>query len=353
MHHQAPQKRKGSGLVSVGMAVLEIAKLLAPLEGDAPAGPNLEYDPAFAALEKAAAGKAEQVIGGATSAAEPPDWNVVLTAALELLARTKDLRIAVHATRALLYRHGVLAFTEGIALVRGLLEAHWALVHPQLDPDDDNDPTMRITALSALAAPALLLSLRGSALVESRALGPVSFADLHPASGAPDAARIAGAFEAAELSAIEAMAAALATAAANLRGIDAVFETQTGDRGPDFAPLLDYFNKGHLALAQRISSLKPAAEAEAGAAETPGAKPAAAAPPPRGLSGDILTREDVVKALDKICEYYARHEPASPVPLMAQRCKKLVTMSFFEILAEVAPDSVKQAQIVVGKGDGK
>jgi type VI secretion system protein ImpA len=69
------------------------------------------------------------------------------------------------------------------------------------------------------------------------------------------------------------------------------------------------------------------------------------------LSGDILTREDVVKALDKICEYYARHEPASPVPLMAQRCKKLVTMSFFEILAEVAPESIKQAQLVVGKGD--
>jgi len=79
----------------------------------------------------------------------------------------------------------------------------------------------------------------------------------------------------------------------------------------------------------------------------------AAPPPPRGLSGDILTREDVVKALDKICEYYARHEPASPVPVMAQRCKKLVTMSFFQILNELAPDGVKQAQLVMGKEDGK
>ena len=335
------------------MAVLEIAKLLAPIAGDAPAGPNLEYDPAFAALEKAAAGKPEQVMGGTVSPAEPPDWNVVLAGAVELLGRTKDLRVAVHATRALLHRNGVLAFTEGITLVRGLLEAHWAVVHPQLDPEDDNDPTMRITALAALAAPALMLALRTSPLVESRALGGVSFADLHPSSGAPDAARISGAFEAAELASIEAMAAALATAAADLRAIDAVFETQTGERGPDFAPLLDYFNKGHLALAQRVSTLKPATVTPEGEAAAAGSQPAAAPPPPRGLSGDILTREDVVKALDKICEYYAGHEPASPVPLIAQRCKKLVTMSFFEMLAEVAPDSVKQAQLVVGKGDGK
>jgi type VI secretion system protein ImpA len=333
------------------MAILEIGKLLAPIAGDAPAGPNLEYDPAFAALEKAAAGKAEQVIGGTATPAEPPDWNLVLNSALELLERTKDLRVAVLAARALLYRNGVVAFTDGVALLRGLVEQHWALVHPQLDPEDNNDPTMRITALAALATPSLLLALRSSALVDSRALGPVSLADLFPAAGAPDSARIAGAFEAADLAAIEATAGAFAAAAADLRAIDAAFETQTGDRGPDFAALLDYFNKGHLALSQRIAALKPAPSPEAvGAADAAGG-PAVAAAPPRGLSGDILTREDVVKALDKICEYYARHEPASPVPLMAQRCKKLVTMSFFEILAEVAPESIKQAQLVVGKGD--
>lgn len=345
--------RKRLGLVSVGMAVLEIAKLVAPVAGDAPAGPNLEYDPAFAALEKAAAGKPEQVIGGAATAAEPPEWSQVLTAALELLGRTKDLRVGAHAARALLYKHGVSGFAEGIALVRALLENHWAVLHPQLDPDDANDPTMRITALAALSAPGLLLALRSSPLVESRALGRVSFSDLQPASGSPDAARISGAFEAADLGAVEATTLALAGAAADLRAIDAVFETQTGDRGPDFTALLDYFNKAHLALSQRLSALKPAPAAEAAGAAEPGGAAPAAAPPPRGLSGDILTREDVVKALDKICEYYARHEPASPVPLMALRCKKLVTMSFFEILAEVAPDSVKQAQLVVGKGDGK
>jgi type VI secretion system protein ImpA len=335
------------------MAVLEIGKLLAPIAGDAPAGPNLEYDPAFAALERAAAGRPEQAIGGTTTPAEPPEWNVALAGALELLGRTKDLRVAVLAARALLYRNGVAAFAEGLALLRGLVEQHWAVVHPQLDPEDNNDPTMRVTALSALATPALLMALRTSALVESRAIGSVSLADLYPSAGSPDAGRIGGAFETAELAAVEATAAALGAAAADLRAIDAAFEAQTGDRGPDFAALLDYFNKGHHALEQRLVGLRPAAAASEGGGGGAAGAGSGAPSPPRGLTGDILTREDVVKALDKICEYYARHEPASPVPLMAQRCKKLVTMSFFEILNEVAPESVKQAQLVVGKGDGK
>lgn len=335
------------------MAVLDIAKLLAPVAPDAPAGPNLEYDPSFAAIEKAAAGRPEQVIGGAVTPEEPPEWNSVLSGSLELLGRTKDLRVAVLTARALLYRNGVSAFAEGLALLKGMVEQHWPVLHPQLDPDDDNDPTMRVTSLAGLATSGLMLALRQSPLIESRALGPVSFADMFPAAGSPDSARISGVFESLELAQLEEVATALAGAVADLRAIDAVFEAQTGNRGPDFGALLDYFNKAHHALQQRLQARKPletAPEAASEGASTPGA---AAPPPPRGLSGDILTREDVVKALDKICEYYARHEPASPVPVMAQRCKKLVTMSFFEILNELAPDGVKQAQIVMGKEDGK
>jgi type VI secretion system protein ImpA len=335
------------------MAVLDIAKLLSPVAPEAPAGPNLEYDPAFAAIEKAAAGRPEQVIGGAVTPEEPPEWNSVLGGSLELLARTKDLRVAVLTARALLYRNGVSAFTEGLALLKGLVEQFWPSLHPQLDPDDNNDPTMRITSLAALATSGSMLALRQSPLIESRALGPVSFADLFPAAGSPDSARISGVFESVELPLLEEATLALASAAADLRAIDVVFEAQTGQSGPDFGVLLDYFNKAHLALRQRLETRKPPEAAPDASVEGAATGSTAAAPPPRGLSGDILTREDVVKALDKICEYYARHEPASPVPVMAQRCKKLVTMSFFEILNELAPDGVKQAQIVMGKEDGK
>ncbi|RYZ08178.1 MAG: type VI secretion system protein TssA [Myxococcales bacterium] len=335
------------------MAVLDIAKLLAPVSPDAPAGANLEYDPAFAAAERAAAGRQEQVIGGAVTPAEPPEWNGVLSASLELLGRTKDLRIAVLAARALLHRNGVAAFAEGLALLKALIEQYWPQLHPQLDPEDDNDPTMRVTSLAALATPALMLALRQSPLLESRALGPVSYADIFPPTGAADTARISGVFESVDLALLEETTNMLGAAKADLHAIDAVFEAQTGSRGPDFGALQDYFTKAQHALRQRLDARKPPeTPADAGGdATAAGGSPSP--PAPRGLSGDILTREDVVKALDKICEYYARHEPASPVPVLAQRCKKLVTMSFFEILNELAPDGMKQAQVVMGKEDGK
>jgi type VI secretion system protein ImpA len=56
-----------------------------------------------------------------------------------------------------------------------------------------------------------------------------------------------------------------------------------------------------------------------------------------------------VRALDKICDYYARHEPSSPLPLLLQRCKRLATMSFIEIVREMVPDGLSQVEIIAGK----
>ena len=63
------------------MPALDLESLLAPLPGDAPCGANLEYDPAFQALEEAAAGKPERQYDRIYPA-EPPDWPAVREFAL-------------------------------------------------------------------------------------------------------------------------------------------------------------------------------------------------------------------------------------------------------------------------------
>jgi type VI secretion system protein ImpA len=333
------------------MAALDLGNLLAPISETAPSGPNLEYDPAFAALERAAEGRPEQAMGGVVPPAEPPEWGAVREKSIELLGRTKDLRVAVHLTRAELHRRGIVGFVEGLALLRGLLETQWATLHPELDPEDNLDPTMRITALSALTIPAVMMALRMTPLVESRALGPVSLADMAPPDGAPDNARIQGAFADSELSALEATLSALVDGAAHLQAIDAVF-AENGS-GPDFGPLFTYFKQARQALEPRVAERRPAEEAVA-TDGAPAESVAASAPAPaRGAVGDILSREDVVRALDKISAYYQRYEPSSPVPLLLERCRKLVTMSFLEILTELAPDGLRQAELVTGKGNSQ
>jgi type VI secretion system protein ImpA len=330
------------------MALLDIDQLLAPVSEADRAGPNLEYDPAFAALERAAEGRAEQVIGGVTTPAEPPDWGTVLEQGLGLFQRTKDLRVAVHLTRALLHRQGISGFAEGLGLMRGLLENYWETVHPGLDPDDDNDPTMRVSALSALTTPTMLHSLRTAPLVASRALGPLSMADMAPAEGTPDNGRIQGVFAEADLAVLEACAGALAAGSGHLRSMEGVFETNGRGVAPDLGPLLQYFHQARQAVEPRVAARRPSPEAAGSAAEGDGAAVVHARPP----TDDILSREDVVRALEKIAAYYQRNEPSSPVPLLLERCKRLVTMSFLEILNELAPDGLKQVELATGK-DGK
>jgi type VI secretion system protein ImpA len=332
------------------MAVLDLGTLLAPISDMAPSGPNLEYDPAFAALERAAEGRPEQAMGGVITPAEPPEWGAVLEKGIALLGRTKDLRVAVHVTRALLHRRGIGGFVDGLALIQGLLENLWGSLHPELDPDDNNDATMRVTALAALTVPGVLMALRMTPLVESRLLGPVSLVDIAPPDGAPDNARIQGAFADAELPALEASLAALVGGSSHLQSIDAVFAANGG--GPDIAPLLNYFKQARQAIEPRVAERRPAEGAVTAGNGGPAEGPAPSAFA-RASGGDILSREDVVRALDKISAYYQRYEPSSPVPLVLERCRKLVTMSFLEILTELAPDGLRQAELVTGKGNSQ
>jgi type VI secretion system protein ImpA len=56
-----------------------------------------------------------------------------------------------------------------------------------------------------------------------------------------------------------------------------------------------------------------------------------------------------MNALDRICQYYAEYEPSSPLPLMLQRCRRLVTASFLEIIQDVIPEAMSQAESIGGR----
>jgi type VI secretion system protein ImpA len=64
--------------------------------------------------------------------------------------------------------------------------------------------------------------------------------------------------------------------------------------------------------------------------------------------GAIRTRQDAIRALDAVAEFFRRNEPSSPVPLFVDRSKRLITMGFMELLADVAPAAVAQAKAAAG-----
>lgn len=341
------------------LGVIDVEKLLEPVSDDSPCGENLEYDPAFIEMNRAAEARPEQQMGASVIEAQPADWKTVRKLAVELCGRTKDLRVGMALARALLQTAGPAGFADGTAFLLGLLESHWDGVHPQLDPDDNNDPTMRVNVLITLVdQEALLRPIRMAPIVESKAMGRYSLRDIEIARGdlisggdakPPDMAVIDAAFMDSSIDDLQATAEALAQAIQHSEKLDTVLTEKVGStQAPDLSALAAVLRELRQALADQLSrrgveSGGAAAVESAGAASTGGAAPS--------IAGEVNTREDVVRALDKACQYYERHEPSSPIPLLLKRAKRLVAKDFMEILRDLAPDGVGQAEKISGPGD--
>ena len=91
------------------------------------------------------------------------------------------------------------------------------------------------------------------------------------------------------------------------------------------------------------SSSDPEAVSEDNAPSVDAAAPAAPRP-----TGDIATRDDVLRSLDKILAYYTRHEPSSPLPVLLNRAKNLVHADFAAIVRNLIPDGMSQFENLRG-----
>lgn len=348
------------------MSAMDVDALLAELSVDAPCGEDLEYDLAFAGMERAAQGKPEQQFGQTIVPAEDPDWRELKRQGLEVLARTKDLRVMLHVARAVLSTDGLTAFCDCLAVLRGYIERYWDGVHPRLDPDDDNDPTMRVNTLVSLCdADTTLRMLRKAVLVSSLRAGRFSLLDIETASGevpppagteAPKMSTIEAAFTDCDLGAIQSLAAAVRRGIDDAVGLESSLTAQVGvSKSASFKPLVDQLRRIEKILAVQLTRRGAGgavAEDGAGAGSAAGPQGQMAGAVSNRLSGDITSREDVTIALDKICAYYERYEPSSPLPLLLKRAKRLATKSFMEIIRDLAPDGLGQAQSIGGITEG-
>jgi type VI secretion system protein ImpA len=333
-------------------AMLDIESLLQPVKADAPGGPNLEYSPAFADLERASKGKAERQMGAVVVAGEEPDWRQVVEKAVALLSTSKDLRVATHLARAMLEVHAFAGLGDGLEILRRLVADQWASCHPELDPDDGNDPTVRINAVAGLSHREMINAVKSAPIVKSRAFGPVSFRDIEAGAvrqsdGTNGAASIDASFQ--DIPAAELMqaAASLARCVAEAKALDEAWATHLGDgAGPDMGDFQRALWQVHEAVRVRAAA---AEAANAVPADEPGAPANGAGTGAGPLRGEPRSREDVIRAIDAICSYYSRFEPSSPVPLLLQRCKRLVTMSFLDIVKDMLPDGLSNIETIAGK----
>jgi type VI secretion system protein ImpA len=346
---------------------LDSAALLAAVSEQAPAGPNLEFDPDFGALERAAQGKPEQQYGNTVIPGEEPDWKEVEAQATALLERSRDLRVLAHLAVARLHLRGLAEYAEVLTLTRELLETRWAEIHPQLDPEDDNDPTLRANALLRLAHPGVVLRrIRYLPLANSPRLGHYSWRDVAVALGAiegdphkekPSETVIRSAFQETDPAHTAALREAALAAKAAAEGIGAAFDANAGyGFAPDFAELIKLLAEVARTIERYAATpAETAAEAPPEPATAAGGDGAPMPPAPARAGGavtaaalgEVTTRADALRLLDLACQYYRRYEPSSPLPLLVERARSLADKDFLDILRELAPDGLMQAQTIV------
>lgn len=323
---------------------------------DLPCGPFIDDDDGleddFVMLESIARiNQGSLILDGSD---EGVDWRDMLSRCEALMKQTKDVRVYIFLAQAALHLKRLPGLAGAFQLIRTSMSEYWTEMHPILDDAKDETP-WRIMTLNELSGDSLISLLTATPIVESKQAGNFTLRDIKLAKGEiqlvenseeviPEMGLIEAAFQE---SGQEALAASL-----NL-------VNQIQD---DITQLQDQLSASECSHARYgwdklITNLKYIAgvysqyvtvSVEEVVEEEGESEPGASDMEVMVKSSGINNRTDVLEALGKICEYYAKYEPSSPVPILVERTKKLVTMDFMSIMKELSPEGVKQVELIAG-----
>lgn len=326
--------------------------LLEPVTADQPCGQNLEDTQLLASFDTF------RLFGQPVPFETVPEWVGIRDAALEALRTSKDLRLLAHLATALLRTEGLPAFAETLDVAAQWLANYWSQTYPLVD----EDAILRRNALNCFADPiAVIEGLRRLPLVSNRQHGRFSLRDLDIAGGqaapaqgegAPDNAQIAAAFASMPIDEMQRLQQSAERALSALHRIDGIMRTGAGDgAAPEFDALRVPLTRIERVLRTHLAS-RGNGDAGAGAAiEMSSSHESAASSLAGQATGAIRSRQDAMRALDAVAEFFRQTEPASPVPMFLERAKRLVGKNFLEVLADVAPDALAQARAAGGVRD--
>lgn len=336
------------------MGVINVESLLKPISDEAPTGENLKWDRRFLEIERLAEGKE----GTQFSEPEEPNWREVRDGCVEVLARGRHIKMGVLLTLAAVRIEGFTGLRDGLAVLQGFLQQYWESVYPQLDAEDNNDPTERVNSLAALTTPLatfgdklkFLDRIYEAPLCEGQISGKFSLRDIAIAAGTlafdaetagrpkPTLALIDSAFMETDPARLAEIDAAIDQAAASVQAIDQVFNDKLrAGEGPNLQPLKALLKDASVQLKSRTGQAVPV-DGTSGAPGQPGSGGGGGGG--ASLSGDVTTAQDAIRALEKVVTYYERYEPSSPVPLIVKGALLMVGRGFLDITSILDPAAI-------------
>jgi type VI secretion system protein ImpA len=328
------------------MAGMDVVSLIQPLGETVPCGTDLEDTQQMAAID------AFRIFGQGTPLSADTDWRAINDAALDALGTSRDFRLLAHVAAAKLRLEGLQPLLESLDVAAHWLEDHFDDVFPRID----DDAVLRKNAINYFAdRMAVVDALRRIPLVSNRQLGAFSLRHVEIAEGrqAPDADEAAGspptdslingAFSAAPQEDLGQLVTSIDAGLTALKRIETAMVAKQGvQASPDTRPLSEVLQRMRDIVAKHIRA--PAVE---------GGEDGAVAGADGHVPGQIRSREDAIRSLDAVADFFRRSEPSSPVPMFVERARRLIARDFLEVLAELAPDSLAEVKRVGGIRDAE
>ena len=329
---------------------LDLETLLAPVSEESPVGEDLAYDPERAEIEQAFESSVSMDITGAETAASDVDWRQIIGLIEKQSRQTKDIWLAVYLCRAGARSGDLAVLATGTDYLAGLCEQYWETMHPALDEYGFQGRKGPCESLANVAA--FLGPLKRVVLLRHSRLGAFTGGDFERFRAGAENENGYGLFRALlnetpedELTAI---AARLEGIAATIKRADAVLEANAeGDTSVNFRATYETLEE----IRRSVLSFTAAAPGSEDAAGDDGASVSGGGSDGGGggprIAGRVDSRDDVIKALDAIADYYRRKEPISPVPLALARARGWVDADFMSVMADIAPDSLSELKRVL------
>jgi type VI secretion system protein ImpA len=352
--------------------VLEFGELLEPIPGENPTGVDLRADSSPGSLYYAikdarsqARAAERQVVMDDEEGGAPADWRPVTRNGTKALKeKTKDLEIVAYMIEALVREHGFPGLRDGFRLARALVEKFWDGLFPV--PDEEGLAT-RVAALSGLngddAEGTLIAPIAKVPITDVTSIGRLTSADYQKALAISKIAdpelrekKIAKgglsveAFERAVREGSPKFYAGLVEdltqCVAEFAKMTAALDERCGGHAPPSSSIRS-------ALETCLDTVKSVARDKLALIETGGetasgsATSAASAEGDRvstnggglGVSADALrTREDALRQLLKVADYFRRSEPHTPLSYALEQVVRWGKMTLPELLTELIPD---------------
>ena len=344
--------------------MIDIEGLLSPIRDDSPSGPDLRLDPE----KEAIFGRVKDFRQAQDPAVDPagkgkePDWGGVLGACEEALrTQTKDLELMAYLAEGLTQRHGFAGLQAGTALIRRSLETHWDSIHPGIDEDGISEALrarwiswlgssefQRVVKLAPInrpdpaedrdtpdRAPDLAWAdYEGAQMLGDQTLSEERRKELLDA-GYMSLEEFQSRVGATPPAAIRAVLAALEACVSEFQALERFAEERFADPDdqPNLFPLRSLLGEMHDFVSQRVTAEGEAGEGSEAVQQTDSASSSSAA-----AAGPVGTRQDALKRLREVEDYFRRTEPHSPISYLIGRAVSWGNMSFEELVRDLARD---------------